>query len=171
MPVQAWCNIQGFIQSLHTVQQSEIYSEPSTKVRQVLKDFQMKFTKHECVWVCVSLFLFSVHVFSSVQMSQITAEATLTLWEVSRAKIIKLFFLSDPLNIDHQLGCQILAKLVVAPPLPWCITIHVSWILSHCNKKLLTQFTDTRHDIKVTWSKLMRCLWKGKRWTWGLLYG
>lgn len=34
-PLQAWCNIQGFIQSLNTVHQSEIYSEPSTKVRQV----------------------------------------------------------------------------------------------------------------------------------------
>lgn len=69
MPVQTWCNIQGFIQSLHTVHQSEIYSEPSTKVRQVYhkicipKNFQMKFTKRECVWVCVSFFLFSVHIF------------------------------------------------------------------------------------------------------------
>lgn len=34
-PVQAWCNIQGFIQSLHTVHQSEIYSEPLTKGDQV----------------------------------------------------------------------------------------------------------------------------------------
>lgn len=52
-----------------------------------------------------------------------------------RAKIFHVFSLSDPVNIDYTIGCQILANLCSLSPL------RISQ---------LTQFIDTHDDIEVT---------------------
>lgn len=129
-PVQAWCNIQGFIQSLHTVHQSEIYSGPSTKVRQVhhkicgwnRQIFRWRLQSVKCVWV------FHRSCFQSMLLhpNRCHSRSYAQEWQVSRVKIINNFPFLIPLILITTIGCQILAKHDIAPPLPWQRTIQVS---------------------------------------------
>lgn len=63
-PLQAWCNIQGFIRTLHTVHQSDTYGQPSAEGLQVhckvckwKSDFSMKITKWETRFLFQSMLL------------------------------------------------------------------------------------------------------------------